>query len=231
MKNVLVVAPHPDDETLGTGGTIKRLTSQGHRVAVLTVAAHMPPLYSEEVHQTTLRESRAAHSVLGVHESIYLDKPAVYLHEIPLPEFVGLVLDQVNRLSPDILFIPFYDRHIDHRMIFEACMVAARPVGPGSKIQLVAAYETISETFWNAPNIEPNFLPNLCIDISDHIDAKIKAMECYKSQVHEFPGPRSIEALRALAVFRGSQAGYGYAEAFQVIRMGGELFLDETEAL
>jgi LmbE family N-acetylglucosaminyl deacetylase len=231
MKNVLVVAPHPDDETLGTGGTIKRLTASGHRVTVLTVAAHMPPLYTEEVHQTTVRESKAAHRILGVHESIYLDKPAVHLRDIPLPEFVGLILDQVNRLSPDILFIPFYDRHVDHRMIFDACMVAARPVGPGRNIQLVAAYEAISETFWNAPHIEPNFIPNFSIDVTDHIDAKIEAMECYKSQVHQFPGPRSLEALRALAIFRGSQAGYAYAEAFQVIRMGGELFLQCSPSL
>lgn len=225
MKNVLVIAPHPDDETLGLGGTIKRMTASGYRVSVLTVAAHMPPLYSKDVHETTVRESRAAHKVLGVHESIYLDKPAVMLGEIPIHEFNGLILDHVSRLSPDILFMPYYDRHIDHRLVFDACMVAARPVGPGKNIKLVAAFETISETHWNAPQIEPNFTPNFCVDITNQIDAKVEAMACFQSQLHPFPAPRSVEALKALALFRGSQAGYGYAEGFHVIRMGAELFI------
>ena len=225
MKNVLVIAPHPDDETLGVGGTISRMTSAGYRVSVLTVAAHMPPLYTEAVHETTLRESRAAHEVLGVSESIYLDKPAVMLGEIPVHEFNGLILEQVSRIAPDIVFMPYYDRHIDHRLVFDACMVATRPVGEGRNIKLVAAFETISETHWNAPHIEPNFIPNLCIDITGQIDAKLEATACFKSQLHEFPAPRSIEALKALAVFRGSQAGFGYAEGFHVIRMGAELFM------
>ena len=225
MKNLLVIAPHPDDEALGVGGTIKRMSGAGWRVTVLTVAAHMPPLYQAEVHETTIRESRAAHKVLGVHESIYLDKPAVMLGDTPVHEFNSLILEHVSRVKPDALFIPFYDRHIDHRHVFDACMVAARPVGAGKNIKLVAAFETISETHWNAPQIEPNFVPNFCVDITYQIDAKIEAMRCFQSQLHEFPAPRSIEALRALALFRGSQAGYGYAEGFHIIRMGAELFL------
>ncbi|MBX3244936.1 MAG: PIG-L family deacetylase [Acidobacteria bacterium] len=223
MKNALIIAPHPDDETLGAGGTIKRLSENGWDVTVLTFAAHMPPLYSEEVHKTTVRESREAHAVLGVKTSVYLDKPAVFLGEIPVSELNSLILTEVEKAAPQILLIPYYDRHIDHRQIFDACMVAARPVGAGKNIGLVAAYETISETHWNAPHIEPNFTPNFCVDITSQIDAKLAAMECFKSQLHEFPGPRSIEALKALALFRGSQAGYGYAEAFHVIRMGAEL--------
>lgn len=225
MKKVLVVAPHPDDETLGVGGTIRRFADAGHAVSVLTVAAHMPPLYPAEVHETTVRESKAAHKVLGVSESIYLDRPAVMLGNIPVAEFNGLILEHVNRIEPDILLMPFYDRHIDHRQVFDACMVAARPVGAGRNIKLVASFETISETHWNAPHLEPTFTPNFCVDISDQIEKKLEAMNCFKSQLHEFPGPRSIEALKALALFRGSQAGYGYAEGFHVIRMGAELFL------
>jgi N-acetylglucosamine malate deacetylase 1 len=225
MKNALVIAPHPDDETLGVGGTIRRMADAGWSVTVLTVTAHMPPLYSKEAYETTIRESRAAHEVLGVSESVYLDRPAVSLGDIPVAEFNKLILDEVTRVAPTILLMPYYDRHIDHRQIFDACMVAARPVGPGKNIALVAAYETISETHWNAPHIEPNFTPNFCVDISEQIDAKLEAMKCFQSQLHPFPEPRSVEALKALALFRGSQAGYGYAEAFQVIRMGAELFL------
>lgn len=225
MKKVLVIAPHPDDETLGAGGTIRKFADAGCEVSIVTVAAHMPPLYTEEVHQTTVRESKAAQAVLGVKKSVFLDKPAVLLGDIPIAEFNSLILTQVNEIAPDILLMPYYDRHIDHRMIFEACLVAARPVGVGKGISLVAAYETISETHWNAPHIEPNFTPNFCVDITEQIDKKIEAMNCFASQLHPFPGPRSVEALKALALFRGSQAGYGYAEGFQVIRMGAELFI------
>jgi len=225
LKKALVIAPHPDDETLGVGGSIKRLADSGYQVSVLTVAAHMPPLYTKEVHETTVRESRAAQNVLGVHEGIFLDNPAVMLGDIPLHEFNSMILNHVQRISPDVLFVPYYDRHIDHRMVFDACMVAARPVGPGKDIKLVAAFETISETHWNAPHIEPNFTPNFFVDITAQIDAKLEALSCFNSQLHEFPGPRSIEALKALALFRGSQAGCGYAEALHIIRMGAELFI------
>lgn len=222
---VLVIAPHPDDETLGVGGTIKRLSSSGHEVVVLTVAAHMPPLYSEAVHQQTVSEARAAQTVLGVTDGIFLDNPAVMLGDLGPARLNAAIQEHVDRLRPDVLFTPYYDRHVDHRQIFDACMVAARPIGAGKEIKLVAAYETISETHWNAPHIEPNFTPSLFVDITEHIDAKIAAISRFESQLHDFPGPRSVEALKALALFRGSQAGYGYAEAFHVIRMDAELFL------
>lgn len=224
-KKALIIAPHPDDETLGAGGTIKRLADAGWEVTVVTVAAHMPPLYKKEIHETTVLESKAAQRVLGVGESVFLDQPAVFLGDLPVHEFNGMILKEIRRAEPAILLIPFPDRHIDHRQIFDAAMVAARPVGVGKKISLVAAYETISETHWNAPHIEPNFTPNFCVDITDQIDSKLEAIACFKSQLHDFPGPRSVEALKALALFRGSQAGYGYGEAFHVIRMGAELFL------
>ena len=100
-------------------------------------------------------------------------------------------------------------------------MVATRPVGFGSRIEIVAAYETLSETHWNAPNIEANFTPNWVIDISDFIEVKLKALACYESQIPTFPGSRSIKAVESLAIFRGSQSGFGYGEAFQIIRMKG----------
>jgi len=98
-------------------------------------------------------------------------------------------------------------------------MVAARPIGAARDIKMVAAYETLSETHWNAPHLEPNFVPNWCVDITDCIEVKLEAMRCYESQLHQYPRPRSLEALKALALFRGSQAGFGYAESFHVIRL------------
>ena len=114
-------------------------------------------------------------------------------------------------------FVP--DRHIDHRLVFDSIMVATRPVGIGRKIEIVASYETLSETHWNAPHIEPNFTPNLVVDIDNFIDNKLNALRCYKSQIDEESGPRSIRAVRALAEFRGTQSGFGFGEALYVIRM------------
>jgi LmbE family N-acetylglucosaminyl deacetylase len=216
---MLVVAPHPDDEILGVGGTMARFARNGGDVTVLTVAAHMPPLYPEAVHVQTVAEARSAHAVVGVKESIFLDNPAVLLGEISVPEFNSMIMKVVERVNPGILLIPYYDRHVDHRIVFDATMVVARPVGVGKDIKLLAAYETLSETHWNAPHIEPNFTPNWSVDITDFIDTKVEAMNCFQSQVHPFPAPRSLEALKALALFRGSQSGSGYAEGFHVIRM------------
>lgn len=217
---LLVIAPHPDDEVLGAGGTIARFAANGGEATILTVAAHMPPLYPKEVHQQTVAEARKAHALLGVRESIFLDKPALFLAQTPAHELNGQIVDVVKRVAPDVLLVPYYDRHTDHRVIFDACMVAARPVGAGKLVGLVAAYETLSETHWNAPHIEPNFTPTWVVDITDFIDRKIEAMCCYESQIHAFPAPRSVEALRALALFRGSQAGFGYGEGYHVLRMG-----------
>lgn len=219
MTRMLVIAPHPDDEILGAGGTIARFAAAGGDVTVLTVAAHMPPLYPREVHEQTVSEARAAHAIVGVRESIFFDNPAVLLGDIPVPRFNGAIKEVVDRVRPEVLLVPYYDRHVDHRLVFDACMVAARPVGAGAAIKLVAAYEALSETHWNAPHLEPNFTPNWCVDISDLIDRKLEAMRAYQSQLHPFPAPRSAEALRALALFRGSQAGFAYGEGFHIIRM------------
>ncbi|QDU55384.1 PIG-L deacetylase family protein [Aeoliella mucimassa] len=216
---MLVIAPHPDDEILGVGGTMARFTQAGGELTVLTVAAHMPPLYPKEVHEQTVAEAHQAHAVVGACRSEFLDYPAALMDDVRVPDFNRRIHEVVQQVAPDVLLIPYPDRHIDHRLIFDAAMVVSRPVGMGRGIKLVAAYETISETHWNAPHIEPNFTPNWVVDITDTIETKLAAMACYESQVHTFPQPRSVEALKALALFRGSQAGFGYGEGFHVIRM------------
>ena len=171
------------------------------------------------VHERTKDEALLAHKIVGVKTSIFLDNPAVLLREVPIAELNKSITDIVYRIEPQVLLLPFYDRHIDHRIVFDAGMVAARPVGIGRKISVVATYETLSETHWNAPHLEPNFIPNWCVDITDHIDPKLQAMRAYESQLQEFPAARSVDALRALALFRGSQISVGFAEAFQIVRM------------
>ena len=218
-RTVLVIAPHPDDETLGAGGTIARCRAAGLPVCVLTVAAHMPPLYSEDVHRQTVAEARQAHAVLGVDDSRFLDFPAVYLRDRPVAELNGAIAEIVNAIAPTVVLFAYPDRHVDHRAIFDAVMVATRPVGVGTGIKLLAAFETLSETHWNAPHIEPNFTPNWVVDVSATIERKLEALACYQSQVEPFPSPRSAKAAKALAAFRGTQSGFAYGEGFHIIRM------------
>lgn len=204
---------------LGCGGTITKLAAMGVDVTIITVAAHMPPLFTEEVHQQTIQEAKKAHQLMGVKNSVFIDLPAVCLDKDPVYVFNQKIHDAVFDVNPDILFIPFYDRHIDHRQIFDASMVISRPVGKGVEIKCVAIYETLSETHWNAPYLEPNFIPTCVVDISPHIETKLQSMSCYESQVHKFPAPRSIEALKALALFRGSQCSMAYGEGFIIQRL------------
>ena len=218
-KRILVVAPHPDDETLGVGGTIAKYSAQGDEVFVLMVSGHLPPIYSLKAYEETVSEAYSAFSVLGVEKSEFLEIPATMIGNQPLHEVNARISKVVNDFNPHIVLCPYPDRHIDHRLVFDSVMVATRPVGVGKDIKIVAAYETLSETHWNAPHIEPNFTPNWVVDISDHISKKLNALECYKSQISEFPGPRSIEAVEALAKFRGTQAGFGYGEGLHIVRM------------
>ena len=218
-KRILVISPHPDDETLGVGGAISKFISQGHEVMILTVSGHLPPLYSREDYEITFKEAHEAYNILGVKKSAFLEIPATMIGEEPVHVLNSRISSVVKEFEPDIVFCPFPDRHVDHRLIFESSMVATRPVGPGKKIEMVAAYETLSETHWNAPYIEPNFTQNLVVDISEHLKVKIEALRCFRSQISENEGPRSIEAVRSLAKFRGSQAGFESGEAFYIIRM------------
>ena len=215
----LIITPHPDDDILGAGGYIKKLSESGCEVNVLTVSGHLPPLYSEEVFATTVKEAAKAHALVGVAHSQYLKIPATKIGDVPINELNGKVVDAVNTFKPSLVLCPFPDRHIDHRLVFDAAMVATRPVGVGNNIKLLAAYETLSETHWNAPHIESNFVPTWVVDITHTIKDKKKALACFESQITPFPGPRSIEAVDALAKFRGTQAGFAYGEGLQIIRM------------
>jgi LmbE family N-acetylglucosaminyl deacetylase len=217
-KRILIVSPHPDDETLGVGGSISKFITQGHDVMILTVSGHLPPLYSKEEYEITLKEAYEAYKILGVNKSIFLEIPATMIGEEPVHVFNGKISSVLKEFEPNIVFCPFPDRHIDHRLIFESCMVATRPVGFGKKIEMVAAYETLSETHWNAPYLESNFTPNLVVDITTHLEVKIDALSRFKSQISDRDGPRSLEAVRALAKFRGSQSGFENGEAFYIIK-------------
>ena len=217
-KNLTIIIPHPDDEILGAGGTIALYSSMGWKINALVVSGHLPPLYSIEDFELTKNEYINASKIVGIDNTKFLKLPATKINEYPVSDLNKNIYNFIEETDPSILLIPFPDRHIDHRLIFESAMVSSRPVSAGKKITLVAAYETLSETHWNAPFIEPNFIPNININISDVFEKKIEALRCYKSQIDEKTSPRSIEAIGSLARFRGSQCGYEYAESYVCIR-------------
>jgi LmbE family N-acetylglucosaminyl deacetylase len=218
VADVVVVAPHSDDEVLGAGGTIAAFARAGATVTVVTVCTEYEPIFPAGSAELTQAEAKRAHKLLGVSESIFFDYSAVELNQVPVAELNGRMQQVMDGINPEIVFLPFPDRHIDHRIVCEATVVATRPYRKGRQIRLTAMYETISETFWNVPGTEPTFSPHWTVDISDTIEAKLAAFGEMPSRHVHFPGPRSIEALDALAKFRGSQASCGYGEAFQLVR-------------
>ena len=164
-KRILVVAPHPDDETLALGGTIAKFSELGYEIHVLVVSGNLPPLYKREDFEKTVTEAKQAFDILGVSHSKFLEIPATMINDFPVHELNSMILQSVNDLNPHIVFCPYPDRHVDHRLVFDSVMVATRPVQKGKNIEILAAYETLSETHWNAPHIEPNFTPNWVINI------------------------------------------------------------------
>lgn len=216
-KRMVVIAPHPDDETLGTGGTIARFAAAGVEVSVLIVSGHLPPLYKPEAFEITRREANAALKLLGAAKWDFLEIPATLVHSTPVAEVNGKISRYVRDANPEWVLLPFPDRHIDHRTIFDASVVACRPVHAAAPT-VVLAYETLSETHWNVGGIEPMFIPDFYVDISATMEQKLEALAAYASQVTSAPS-RSVEATRALAKFRGSQNGCDYAEAYKVVRI------------
>lgn len=217
-ERILVVAPHPDDEVLGVGGTIAKSVAAGDEVHVVIVTKGFPPAFDEEFIATGRREAKDAHAKLGVTDTIFLDLPAAALDSVGHRELNARLTEVIHHLRPGVLYIPFNgDIHADHQLIFQSCLVAARPNG-GYTPRAIYAYEALSETNWNAPYLTPNFVPNVFVDISDHLDAKIEAMRTFASQIKPSPHERSAEAIVALATLRGATISRRAAEAFVLIR-------------
>lgn len=215
---VLVIAPHPDDEIIGVGGTIAKRTKAGDEVYVCVVTKGQEHMFKKELIEQGRRECRQADKKLGVKETIFLDFPAVMLETVPRYKLNGKIAEIVQKISPDEVYIPHRgDMQIDHQMVVDAAMVAVRPRGKNYP-KRVYAYETLSETGWNIPNVVNEFIPTVYEDISNTFDEKLAAMGVFESQLSAFPAARSIGAIKALAEFRGATVNVKAAEAFSLIR-------------
>lgn len=221
VRTALVIAPHPDDEVLGAGGTMAKLAAQGAEVHVAIVTRGEPPRFSAEFVENVRQECAAAHRRLGVARTHFLDLPAAELDRVPHAELNQKIGALVSEVAPDTLFVPFVgDIHLDHQMVFTSALVASRPRHAGVPVRILA-YETLSETNWWAPGITPPFVPNIFIDIADTLDAKLDAFAEFRSQVKAAPDERSPEIIRALALVRGAAVYRSAAEAFMLVRQVG----------
>lgn len=223
MKNVLVVAAHPDDELLGLGGTIRKLSNEGVACRAVIVAEGLTSRAEkrESADFAALKElqkdARAAAEKVGYASIDFCELPDNRLDGMELLDVIKVVESYVKKYQPDTIFTHHHgDLNIDHRIVHEAVITACRPVGEYS-VKQILSFETPSSTEWNYIYSEP-FTPNVYFDVTETFEAKIEGMNCYRSESAEFPHPRSTEALRALATYRGSNVGCGKAEGFMLVR-------------
>lgn len=218
MSKVLVFAPHPDDEILGCGGTMIKHIEAGNDVYVCIVTKGCLPLFPPEGTERTRSEARNCHQHIGVKKTFFLDFPAVMIDKENRYEVNGKILDVVKEVQPDEVYIPHWgDMQKDHQIVADACMVALRPKYE-PKVKRIYSYETMSETAWNAPNVQNEFIPNVFVDIAETLDKKIEALGYFKTQLSPFPDTRSLESVEALAKYRGALMHFRAAEAFMLIR-------------
>ncbi len=215
---IMVIATHADDEILGCGGTIARHTAYGDEVHVLVVTRGAEDIFSAKENAVTRAELKRAHKVVGIKGSYFLDFPAPKLDNVPNHKIADAIKKVLSSVKPSVVYLPHRgDIHVDHKAVYNATLVAARPTR-GDYINKLLSYETLSETDWASPSAEDAFVPTVYVDISSHIETKLKAMDCYRSQLKSPPHPRSLDALRALARLRGSTVGFEWAEAFMLVR-------------
>lgn len=213
---ILVISPHPDDETLGAGGTILRAKHEGNEVYWLNI--------------TTIEQRKDKNQILERNERIKRIKdfyhfdgmkdllfPTTRLDTISNNEGIDKMSEYIKSIEPQVILAPDYnDAHSDHRIVFQwinACTKSFRyPF-----VKCVLTMEILSETDFGLP-MNP-LVPNVLIDISEYIEQKLKALMIYKSEMGEHPFPRNIENIKALAHLRGSEAGVKYAEGFRMIKL------------
>lgn len=223
MKNVLVFAAHPDDELLGVGGTVRRLVNEGVQARAVILAEGMTSRsdHREDTEQSELirlqEDARKAAEEVGYASIEFCGLPDNRMDSVELLDIVKLISGYVEKYHPDTVFTHHHgDLNIDHRITCEAVLTACRPVGKYC-VRRIYAFETPSSTEWNYIYQEP-FTPNVYVDVTDTLEAKIRGMACYRTESTVYPHPRSPEALRALGQYRGSHAGLRMAEGFILLR-------------
>lgn len=218
-KKVLVVSSHPDDETLGCGGTILRHRSIGDKADWLIMTEmKVEDGYKEGMIHKRKREIELVSKEYGFNEIFLLGFSTRKLDQVPVARIVEDVSRIIQTAAPDIVYLPFCnDVHSDHRITFDVAISSMKTFRT-PYVKKILMYEAISETEFAPPIQGGTFAPNFFVDISNYLEKKLSIIELYGGETQDHPFPRSCENIRALATFRGATAGFNFAEAFMLIK-------------
>ena len=220
--NNLIIAAHPDDEILGCGGIIKKL-SDTEDYYVLILSGGADTRYDKSMESVLMQNAIEANKIVGTKEVFFENLPNQKMDNIPILEVTQIIEKYINKLKPNRVFTHHIgDLNKDHKIIAEATFTATRPI-IGQIVKEVYSYNVPSSTEWNFIEGDNSFIPNIFIDINEQIEYKLKAMQCYKSECREYPHPRSIKALKAHSNYWGLISGLEYSEPFKLIRKLGDL--------
>lgn len=220
---ILVVAAHPDDEVLGCGGTIARLIREGHESYTLILGEGITARDNQRDRRkrnTQIRRLKdqihRANKIIGSKDTFVYDFPDNRFDTVPLLDLVKVIESIKAKVKPGIIFTHYErDLNIDHQVTYKAVITATRPL-PDEVVKEIYSFEVLSSTEWSYP---ATFAPDVFFDISDTIDIKTKAASEYKSELREFPHPRSLHAVRLNAEYWAMRVGTKYAEAFKAVRI------------
>jgi LmbE family N-acetylglucosaminyl deacetylase len=215
---ILIIAPHPDDEILGSGGTLLRRRAEGAELGWLIVTGILEQNgWPAKLVQQRETEIAKVAELIGFKEIFNLRLPTAQLDRIPLGDLIDKFSIVFKSFQPEEVLLPNRsDAHSDHRVVFDAAAACTKWFRYPS-VRRVLAYETVSETDFSL-DADHAFHPNCFVDISNYLERKLEVMAVYKTEIGVFPFPRSIEAIRALACLRGATSGFKAAEAFQMLR-------------
>jgi LmbE family N-acetylglucosaminyl deacetylase len=217
---ILVIAPHPDDETLGCGGSLLKHKSNGDSLSWLVATRGHEPQWSAEVLEQKEREIGAVTAAYGFDNTFRLDFPTIKLDRVPIEEIIVAIRAAITGSKPDCVYVNhFGDVHSDHRVLFEATMSVLKPFYSGKHgVKRVLSYEVFSSTDAAPFNPARAFVPNVFNDVTEFLEHKLEIMALYESELQASPLPRALDSLRALARVRGATIGVEYAESFMLVR-------------
>ena len=208
---ILVIAAHPDDEVLGMGATIKKLSKKNHKIHLCVVSEGATAQYQDKK-MIKIRKDACikAGTILGISQFTFLEFPDAKLDRVPQLEINRELEKIIAKFKPEVVYTtPSHDLMKDHQKVHDCTLVATRPIS--STVKQVLCYEIPGTT-------KIPFNPNIFEKIDSEFSYKKKAFQIYKSEVMKFPHPRSIESIENLAIHRGIESGLRRAEAFQLIR-------------
>ncbi len=213
---IMVISPHPDDETLGAGGSILKLRDLGNEIHWLNITDAKIEGYSADFIEKRKNQIERVREYFSFNGFVNLKFPPADLNDSIKGDLINSMGKEFERVKPDCIILPDYnDAHSDHKYVFEAAYACSK-VFRHSYIKRILTMEIISETNFGMPY--DKFKPNLYIDITNYFADKAEALRIYDTELGDLPFPRSIEAVKAQAVMRGTEAGVFYAEAFRVIK-------------